>query len=187
MKCTVTNFSKVERENALPYYVLKARGVEGDANASMIGEDGLINPFACMSRVFNFTKTLFPGTENQCEALEKAFTCNEDGTVSNGPQIALFAATWATPQPFYIRKADSVTGFYEDEAEVTEKIGGKEVIKTKYTPRVFNQINLTLFGNSAEDCPEGKPDDLCRASWERGIARQIYCPCETTEIEPVIA
>ena len=51
----------------MPYFIIKATGVEGDESANVVDEDGCINPFAMMSRRFNFTKTLFPSTDKQVE------------------------------------------------------------------------------------------------------------------------
>ena len=65
MKCNVTSFVKVERENVMPYFIIYSIGVEGDEGANVVDEDGCINPFAMMSRRFNFTKTLFPSTDKK--------------------------------------------------------------------------------------------------------------------------
>ena len=91
MKCNVTNFTKVERDNEMPYFIIKATGVEGDENAEVIDEDGCINPFAMMSRRFNFTKTLFPSTDKQVEQLEKLYETDNDGNVTKGAQIRLMS------------------------------------------------------------------------------------------------
>lgn len=149
MKCNVTSFVKVERENEMPYFIIKATGVEGDESANVVDEDGCINPFAMMSRRFNFTKTLFPSTDKQVEQLEKLYEVDKDGKVVKGAPIRLMSVSWATGTEFYIRKEGSVTGVYETEEEVTEKVvrNGKtiEVTKTKYIPKVFKSVNLTLL------------------------------------------
>lgn len=191
MICEVKRFNKVERENALPYFIVKAQGIEGDANASVLDENGCINPLAVKSRIFNFTKTLFPSTENQCLELEKAFQTDDGGNVTKGAKIRLMSAVWATPYPFYIRKSDSVTGVYETESEVTETktVNGRtvELTKVKYTPKVFNNVNLTLFENSDGTCAEGDPDVLCKAAFERGLINGVYVPCEeATDVHEVV-
>lgn len=189
MLCNVTNFQKVERENEMPYYVLRATGVEGDDNAEAIDEDGVINPFAMMSRKFNFTKTLFPATEAQCNALEKAYVTDDEGNVQSGAKVRLMSYQWAAPAPFYIVKDESVTGVYEDETEVTEEVikNGKkvQVVKTKYTPKVFTTVNLTLFETKDGQCAEngGNAEALCKQRFERAVADGSYLLCESNPIE----
>lgn len=104
MKCNVTSFVKVERENEMPYFIIKATGVEGDESANVVDEDGCINPFAMMSRRFNFTKTLFPSTDKQVEQLEKLYEVDKDGKVVKGAPIRLMSVSWATGTEFYIKK-----------------------------------------------------------------------------------
>ena len=193
MKCNVTSFVKVERENEMPYFIIKATGVEGDESANVVDEDGCINPFAMMSRRFNFTKTLFPSTDKQVEQLEKLYEVDKEGKVVKGAPIRLMSVSWATGTEFYIRKEGSVTGVYETEEEVTEKVvrNGKtiEVTKTKYIPKVFKSVNLTLFENADGTCAEngGNADALCKRTFERGLESGAYIPCETaTDITEVI-
>ena len=193
MKCNVTNFQKVERENEMPYFIIRATGVEGDENANVVDEDGCINPFAMMSRRFNFTKTLFPSTQQQVEQLEKLYETDENGNVTKGAPIRLMSYQWAAPNPFYIRREDSVTGVYETEEDITEKVvrNGKaiDVTKTKYTPKQFTTVNLTLFETADGKCAEngGNADELCKRTFERGIANSSYILCETaTDIKVVI-
>lgn len=194
MKCNVTKFEKVERENEMPYFIIRATGVEGDETADVMDEDGCINPFAMMSRRFNFTKTLFPSTDKQVEQLEKLYEVDDDGKViGKAAPIRLMSYQWAAPAPFYIVKDDAVTGVYETEEEVTETVtkNGKkvEVTKTKYVPKVFTTVNLTLFETKDGKCAEngGDADALCKRTYERGIASGSYILCETaTEIVEVI-
>lgn len=192
MLCNVTNFREVERENDMSYFVIKATGVEGDDSADAI-VNGVINPFACMSRRFNFTKTLFPSTEKQANALRGAFKTDDDGNVTDGAQIRLMSYQWAAPAPFYIVKEDAVTGVYETEESVTETVtrNGKsvQVEKTKYTPKVFTTVNLTLFEDENGNCAEngGDADGLCKRTFERAIANGMYLLAETTtDIQEVI-
>lgn len=193
MLCNVTNFRKVERENDMPYFVIKAVGMEGDDSLNAIDDDGEINVFACMSRKYNFTKTLFPSTNEQVEQLEKSFETDEDGNVTKGAKIRLMSYQWAAPAPFYIVKDDSVTGVYETEEEVAETVikNGKKVqeVKTKYTPKLFTTVNLTLFETKNGKCAEngGDADGLCKRTFERAIANGMYLLAETaTDIQEVI-
>lgn len=193
MKCNVTRFTKVERDNEMPYFIIKATGVEGDENATVVDEDGCINPFAMMSRRFNFTKTLFPSTDAQVEQLEKLYETDDEGNVTKGAPIRLMSVTWATEREFYIRKEDSVTGVYETEEEIIEKVvrNGKtvEVAKTKYIPKVFKSVNLTVFETADGKCAEngGNAEELCKRTFERGLESGNYIPCETAaDIETII-
>ena len=119
---------------------------------------------------------------------------DENGKVVKGAPIRLMSVSWATGTEFYIRKEGSVTGVYETEEEVTEKVvrNGKtiEVTKTKYIPKVFKSVNLTLFENADGTCAEngGNADALCKRTFERGLESGAYIPCETaTDITEVIA
>lgn len=192
MLCNVTNFREIERENEMSYFIIKATGVEGDDSADAV-VNGIINPFACMSRRFNFTKTLFPSTDAQADALRKAFKTDDDGNVSDGAQIRLMSYQWAAPAPFYIVKEDAVTGVYETEEEITETVtrNGKKVqeTKTKYIPKLFTTVNLTLFEDENGNCVEngGDADGLCKRTFERAIANGMYLLAETaTDIQEIV-
>ena len=76
MDCIIEHIEKVERESGLPYFIIKAKGTQGDANASVLDANGFINPLACMSRVLNFTKTLFPATAHRCRRLKNLANCS---------------------------------------------------------------------------------------------------------------
>lgn len=186
MLCNVTNFRKVEREGELPYFILKATGVEGNESAEVLDEDGVINPLACMSRRFNFTKTLFPATKAQADALEKCYTVDEDyNIVGEAPKVRLKSIVWAAPTAFYIRRDDSVTGVYETEVDEEREIvkNGKKVTQTvtRYIPKVFKEVNLTVFEDSNGKCVEngGDGEGLCKRAFERAVANDMYLLCES--------
>lgn len=181
MKCLIESIEKVERAESLPYFIIKAKGTQGDENASVIDENGFINPFACMSRVLNFTKTLFPATEQQAQGLEK---------VQIGTPINLMLYSWKAPKKFNIIKDINTGEFYEEEKQVTkiaEKdlvINGKriskgtEYIATESIPKIFETVNLTLFCDADENCVEGNCEELAKRAWERGLSNSIYLPIE---------
>lgn len=188
MLCTVTNFYKKQQsENALPYFTIKAEGLEGDANANAINEDGTVNVMACQSRRYRFTKNLFPATEKQAEALEKAFNVDSEGNiVGEAPKIHLINAIWASPFDFVIKKSDSISGYYENieyGEEITKVVNGKVVKNTPFTAeiKVFKSVNVTLFANADGTCAEGDPEVLCKAMFERMVASGNYIPAETLE------
>lgn len=182
MKCLIESIEKVERENGLPYFIIKAKGTQGDENASVLDENGFINPFACMSRTLNFTKTLFPATEQQVEGLEK---------IEIGTPINLMLYSWKTPQKFNIVKDVTTGELYSEEKQVErvcEKDGmivnGKRLKKgdiynvSETVEKVFETVNLTLFCDSNENCVEGNCEELSKRAWERGLSNSIYLPIE---------
>lgn len=188
MLCTVTNFYKKQQgENALPYFTIKAEGLEGDESANAINEDGTVNVMACQSRRYRFTKNLFPATEKQAEALEKAFNVDDEGNiVGDAPKIHLINAVWASPFPFVIKKSDSLSGYYEEVKygeEMTKVVNGKVVKTTPYTAevKVFKTVNVTLFANSDGTCAEGDPETLCKGMFERMMGLGNYLPAEEVE------
>ena len=188
MICTITEVNAQERENEVGYVVIKAKGQQGDENASVLDENGFINPLACMSRTYNFTKTLFPSTEAQFQAMLQ--------NVVEGAKIRLELIRKASLKPFYIVKdlnADTVEDRYyceesfEDAVNNTNKnmvIDGKvikpnETYKTKVSkPRVFNEITLTVFTkldeNGKEVCAEGDEETLLENAWQRGVTNGVY-------------
>lgn len=182
MKCLIENIEKVERETGVSYFIIKAKGTQGDANASVLDENGFINPFACMSRTLNFTKTLFPGTEEQAEAIEKS--------VQIGTPINLMLFSWKAPQKFNIVKDITTGELYTEEKQIektAEKdliINGKRIKKgdtyfdTESIAKVFDSVNLTLFCDAEENCVEGNCEELAKRAWERGLSNSIYLPIE---------
>ena len=181
MKCTIESIERVDRDNSLSYFIIKAKGTQGDTNASVLDENGFINPFACMSRTLNFTKTLFPGTEEQVEALDK---------VQVGTFINLMLYSWKAPQKFNIVKDINTGELYTEEKQIEKTadkdaiINGKRIKKgekyldTETIAKVFESVNLTLFCDAEENCVEGNCEELAKRAWERGLSNSIYLPIE---------
>lgn len=188
MICTITEVNAVERENEVGYVVIKAQGKQGDENASVLDENGFINPLACMSRSYNFTKTLFPSTEEQFNAMV--------ANVVEGAKIRLELIRKTSVKPFHIVRdfnTDVVGDRYycEQKQEVrtnttnkTMMIEGKAVkpnenyVVTVDVPRVFNEITLTVFTkideNGKEVCAEGDEQTLLENAWQRGVTNGVY-------------
>ena len=188
MKCVITEIEKRERDNAVPYFVIRAIGQTGDSTASVLDANGFVNPLACMSRTYQFTKTLFPATNEQAQAIETQ--------VVEGIPIMLDFVRMVSPYPFYIIK-DKDTDVIEDryycedgQEEVTNTSGktmtlpnGQKVapngiysVSVK-KPRVFKEVTLTVFTtliDGKEVCAEGDETTLLQRAWERGITNGIY-------------
>ena len=152
-----------------------------------------INFAAVQSRTFNFTKCLFPGTEKQCEQLEKGFITDSEHNVTSDNYIRLQLFQWDTGKKFYIYShgellTETVSEEVEKMADKPLTINGKPIRKgEKYTiveeverPRVFSKITLTLFedanGNIAEN--GGDAVALAKRNFEQGLANGIYELCE---------
>lgn len=187
MLCSIKQFEKREDENrALPYYVIRAQGTIGDTTAnSAFNEDGTINVMAMQSRVFNFVKTMFPGTKELCDSLEAGFEVDEDNNVQNDRKINLMLYQWDTGKRFYIlnRSTGEYYGDYKEVEIIADKqltVNGKIVQKgqkykkQEFEPRVYTQISLVLFCDAEENCTEGKPDELAKRNFERGIENGTY-------------
>lgn len=189
MKCRINQFEKVERDGQLPYFIVRAKGTQGDENADvMIGNT--INFAAVQSRTFNFTKCLFPGTEAQCDALEAAFPVDSENNVLEERYINLMLFQWETGKRFYIyshgvllteEKAVEV----EKVASKPEKINGKLIQKgEKYTvlesqevPRIFTRVSLTLLCDDNGNCVENggeSPEAIAKRNFETGLASGVY-------------
>lgn len=188
MICTITEVNAIERENEVGYVVIKAQGKQGDENASVLDENGFINPLACMSRSYNFTKTLFPSTEAQFNAMLE--------NVVEGAKIRLELIRKPSIKPFHIVRdlnADVVSERYyceqkqETRTNTTNKtmmVEGKAVkpnetyLQTVDVPRVFNEITLTVFTkideNGKEVCAEGDEQTLLDNAWQRGVTNGVY-------------
>lgn len=188
MICTITEVQPVERENEVGYVVIKAKGQQGDENASVLDENGFINPLACMSRVYNFTKTLFPSTEAQFNAMVES--------VQEGSKIRLELIRMQSPKKFNIVRdltADTMEDRYYCEDKIEERtntekknimVDGK-VVKPNETykavvkvPKVFTEITLTVFTkldeNGSEVCAEGDEQTLLQNAWQRGVTNGVY-------------
>lgn len=189
MKCKVTYFKRVERPDAMPYYIIKAKGQEGDENANAFDDDGCINFNAVQSRTFNFTKCLFPGTEAQCEQLEKGFTTDKEHNVTSDNYIRLQLFQWDTGKKFYIYShnellTETVSEEVEKVADKPLTVNGKPIRKgEKYTiieeterPRVFTKVSLTLFEDANGNIVENGGDAvaLAKRNFEQGLAAGIY-------------
>lgn len=188
MICTITEVNVVTRENEVGYIVIKAQGKQGDENASVLDENGFINPLACMSRSYNFTKTLFPSTEAQFNAMVE--------NVVEGSKIRLELIRKASVKPFHIVRdfnADVVSERYyceqrqETRTNTTNKtlmIDGRAIkpnetyLQTVDVPRTFNEITLTVFTkideNGKEICAEGDEQTLLDNAWQRGVTNGVY-------------
>ena len=187
MKCVITEIEKVERENAVPYFIIRAKGQTGDATASVLDANGFVNPLACMSRVYTFTKTLFPATNEQAAALETQ--------VVEGTNIMLDYIRMTAPYPFHIirnKDADAIDERYYCEERVVEKtnstgktlrVNGQTIppngiySETEFVPRTFTEVTLTVFTgivDGEETCVEGNKTQLLQNAWERGVTNGIY-------------
>lgn len=189
MKCKVTMFEEREREGQLPYFVIRARGVQGDENAEAFDEDGVINFAAVQSRVFNFVKSLFPGTEKQCEQLRSGFEVDEDNNVTNERYIHLKLFQWATNKEFYILNRNTGEFYTQDEEQTIEKtadktltVNGKVIQKgQKYTtteivsvPKKFKQISIVLLCDKEEHSVEGVEEEIAKRNFETGLSNGTY-------------
>lgn len=193
MKCKVISFEEREREGQLPYFVIRARGVQGDENADVFDEDGVINFNAVQSRVFNFTKSLFPGTEKQCQQLRDGFEVDEDGNVTNDRSIYLKLMQWNVGKEFYILNRNTGEFYTEQQEQTVEKIADKAITVNgkvvqkgqKYTitevvevPKKFNQISIVLLCDKEENCVEGNEEDIAKRNYETGISNGTYVIAE---------
>lgn len=189
MKCKVHYFEKVDRDGAMPYYIIRAKGQEGDEGANVFDEDGCINVSAVQSRTFNFTKCLFPGTEAQCEQLEKGFTTDDDHNVTSNNWIRLQLFQWETGKRFYIYShgvllTETAREEVEKVAQAPMTVNGRAIRKgEKYTvieeverPRVFTKISLTLLENADGTIAEngGDAEGLAKRNFEAGLANGVY-------------
>lgn len=189
MKCKINQFEKVERDGQLPYFIVRAKGTQGDETADVMNGN-VINFAAVQSRTFNFTKCLFPGTEAQCDALEKAFPIDEDGNVLEERYINLMLYQWETGKRFYIYShGELLTEEKQVEVEKVatkpEKVNGKliqkgekyTVIETQNVPRIFTRVSLTLLCDDDGNCQENgseSPEAIAKRNFETGLANGVY-------------
>lgn len=184
MKCIVIDFQKVDRsENGqLPYYIVRAKGQQGDENAQAI-VNGVINFAAVQSRTFNFTKCLFPGTESQCEQLEQ--------TIELGVTVIhLELFQWEPGKKFYIYDKNGellMETVQRDVSKVADRpmtVNGRAlkkgdtytVIEDVEQPKIFTKISLTLFCDETGKITEGdgNAEAIARRNWETGLANGVY-------------
>lgn len=189
MKCRINQFEKVERDGQLPYFIVRAKGVQGDETADVMNGN-VINFAAVQSRTFNFTKCLFPGTETQCDALEKAFPVDAENNVLEERYINLMLYQWETGKRFHIYShGELLTEERQVEVEKVatkpEKVNGKLIQKgEKYTvmevqevPRIFTRISLTLLCDDDGNCQENggeSPEAIAKRNFETGLANGVY-------------
>lgn len=189
MKCKIYQFEKVDRDGQLPYFIVRAKGTQGDENASVMNGN-VINFAAVQSRTFNFTKCLFPGTEAQCEALEAAFPVDAEGNVLEERYINLMLYQWETGKRFHIYShGELLTEERQVEVEKIaakpEKVNGKLIQKgEKYVvmeiqevPRVFTRVSLTLLCDEDGNCQENggeSPEAIAKRNFETGLANGVY-------------
>ena len=189
MRCKINQFEKVERDGQLPYFIVRAKGTQGDENADVI-VGNVINFAAVQSRTFNFTKCLFPGTQAQCDALEAAFPTDDENNVLEERYIDLMLYQWETGKRFYIYShGELLTETKQVEVEKIaakpEKHGGKIVqkgekymeIEAQEVPRIFTKISLTLLCDEDGKCVENggeAPEDIAKRNFETGIANGVY-------------
>lgn len=189
MKCRINQFEKVERDGQLPYFIVRAKGTQGDETADVMNGN-VINFAAVQSRVFNFTKCLFPGTEAQCDALEKAFPVDAEGNVLEERYINLMLYQWETGKRFHIYShGELLTEEKQVEVEKIatkpEKVNGKliqkgekyTVVETQDVPRIFTRVSLTLLCDDDGNCQENggeSPEAIAKRNFETGLANGIY-------------
>lgn len=186
MLCTIKQFEKREDENReLPFYVIRATGSRGDIDAkSAFNDDGTINVMAMQSRVFNFTKTMFPATKELCESLESGMPVDDDGNLTEERKINLMLYQWDTGKKFNIVNKDGE--FYGD-MQTVEKVADKQMTKNgkvlklgdkymeeEFVARVYTQVSLVLFCDANENCVEGNAEELAERSFKRGIENGTY-------------
>ena len=189
MKCRINQFEKVDRDGQLPYFIVRAKGTQGDETADvMVGNT--INFAAVQSRTFNFTKCLFPGTEAQCDSLEKAFPVDAENNVLEERYINLMLYQWETGKRFHIYShgellTEEKSVEVEKIATKPEKVNGKLIQKgEKYTvvevqevPRIFTRISLTLLCDDEGNCKENggeSPEAIAKRNFETGLANGVY-------------
>lgn len=191
MKCRINQFEKVGRETAglLPYYIVRAKGVQGDETADVLNGN-VVNFAAVQSRTFNFTKCLFPGTEAQCDALEKAFPVDAEGNVLEERYINLMLFQWETGKRFYIYShgellTEEKSVEVEKIATKPEKVNGKliqrgekyTVVEIQEVPRIFTRVSLTLLCDEDGNCQENggeSPEAIAKRNFETGLANGVY-------------
>lgn len=168
-----------EGKSGIPYGVIKAVAVQGDPNASAVDEDGFVNPLACMSRTFNLTKCVFPGSIEQAEMMQSAYV--------EGVKLRLGLFSVPMGKKFNIVGADGEIICDEKQIEkVADKDGmvngklvkkGSTYMDTDLVPRVYENISLVLFvdkdGNSIEN--DGEPvEAIAMRNFKAGLEKSTY-------------
>ena len=179
MIATLKEINWNEGKSGIPYGVMKAVAVQGDPAASAVDEDGFVNPLACMSRTFNLTKCVFPGSMEQAAAMQAAY--------QEGIKMRLGLFSIPMGKKFNIVGGDGDILCDEKQVEkVADKDGmmdGKFIKKgTVYTdvelvPRVYDSVSLVLFvdkeGNSIENDGEAV-DAIALRNFKAGVEKGTY-------------
>ena len=183
MIATLTTIEWRERENGLPYGVMKAVATQGDTNASALDEDGFLNPLGCMRRTGDLTKAIGPGSEEQVAAAEESYV---EG-------IKMRLGLFQVPMGVRFNIINSDGEYITEEREVqkvAEKDGfvaGKARKKgdvynvTEDFPKVYENISLVLLvdkaGNSIEN--DGEPvEAIALRNFESGKSKGTYIVVE---------
>lgn len=183
MICNIISVEKRERENQLPYYVVKAEHIEGETiDPKDLFNGGMINVKAVFSRKQNFTKTLFPPTAEICEALDSGYNIEEPNTpvMQTGMQIGLKLIRMNAPSPYNI--VDVATGDFISEEKVEQRVAdkamrvGTRMLKagdtyeeTVSVPKVYKEIVHVVLCDENENCIEGNEEELLRYQWNRRL------------------
>lgn len=178
MKCKVISLIKVKQGNHLPYFIVRAIGIENDDDVEFLDEDDYWNPLSPLPK---FEKKLFPSSESQVKALESMYTIGSRGNViGNGPFIRLMSYEWKTPSPYFISTPNSTTGVCETVRKTEEskvKQGKmKYYMKTQYIPKVFTSMTLTFLETADGRCAEngGDAEGLCKKVFEKSVASGYF-------------
>lgn len=178
MKCKVISLIKVKQGNHLPYFIVRAIGIENEEDAEYLDEDDYWNSLSPLPK---FEKKLFPPTESQVKALENMYTTDSRGNViGNGPFIRLMSYKWKTPSPYFISRPNSVTGVCERVRETKDfrMRQGKmyNYIKTEYIPEVFTFMTLTFLETENGECAEngGDAEGLCKTVFEKAVTSGYF-------------
>ena len=196
MKCEIKTVEKRERENNLPYYVIKATHVEG-GNVSpqdLFSADGSLNVMGVFSRVQNFTKTIFPPTEAICNALDLGYSITEIGTPVEQIGKTIGLKLIRIPSPCEYNIIDANTGEFLSEAIEVEKVAdkptkvGNAIIKagetykvTEMQPKVYKEIQLVVLCDNEENCIEGDEKELAMYQWQRRFG-DTWLPVQESDI-----
>lgn len=192
MRCKITNVVRVPRKESgqIDYFILRAVGTQGDASASVDAGGGLLNFMAAQSRVFNFTKCCFPGSEEQADAFDKAFARDAEGNLTDAATVRyvnLMTYRYTpkqadgTPVKFNIMRADGLMITEKQTTKQAQVINGQAVLvdTTVDVPKVFTEIIMTYFcdesGNYAET-DAGTAEEQAIRNWNTGLQAGTYIP-----------
>lgn len=182
MIATITSIDwKDSEKTGIPYGIIKATAVQGDVNASILDEEDedFINPLACMSRTFNLTKCIFPGTLEVAVAQQAAYV--------EGKKLRLGLFSVPIGKKFHIYNSDGE--LISDEKVITgvrDKAGiangrpykaGDTYETTELVPRVYENVSLILFVNKEGKSIENDGEDveaIAARNFASGLAKGTY-------------